>query len=149
MSKNIFIKIAESETEFERLFEIRKEVFVIEQGVPLEHERDEFDGHAIHAIALLDGRMVATARAFSRPEAPGVGWIGRMAVERGARGKGIASDLLEFLVEWCRNAGFKRINLHAQAYVTELYRKHGFEPSGAPFTEEGIEHLEMTLQLKA
>ena len=145
MKEKILIKIAEGPSDLDHVYAIRREVFVTEQGVPLDHERDEIDNRALHVLAWVDGEAVGTARTFSRPEDPDEAWIGRMAVRRMARKKGIASRILEFLVTRCRERGFKRIRLHSQKYVAGLYRRHGFVSIGAPFQEEGIEHLEMVL----
>lgn len=46
-------------------FDIRKEVFVKEQGVPLEDELDEFDGlhqQCEHILVYFDGNPVGTGR---------------------------------------------------------------------------------------
>lgn len=40
------------------------------------------------------------------------------------------------------------VRIHTQAYVQELYAKEGFVPSSELFLEEGIEHIEMVLDLK-
>ena len=64
---------------------LRMAVFVKEQGVPREIEIDEFDPIARHVVLLNALQQpVATGRLVS--DAPGVGRIGRMAVDRGVRG---------------------------------------------------------------
>ena len=39
------------------------------------------------------------------------------------------------------------LRIHAQAYVHDLYTKEGFVASSELFLEEGIEHIEMVLNL--
>ena len=72
---------------------VRTEVFVVEQGVPAEIERDALDAVCRHAIARdAGGRVVATGRLL--PD----GHIGRMAVLRAARGadKAMITDVALF-----------------------------------------------------
>ncbi|HZV22300.1 MAG TPA: YbgC/FadM family acyl-CoA thioesterase, partial [Luteimonas sp.] len=78
---------------------IRTEVFVDEQRVPAEIELDEHDASCIHAIARDGGRAVGTGRLL--PD----GHIGRMAVLKSARGKGIGKALLRALIEAARLRG--------------------------------------------
>ena len=74
---------------------LRTRVFVAEQGVPAELERDDVDEIAVHAVGRDDdGRVVATGRMFARD---GRAVIGRMAVDASARrgGHGFAALELE------------------------------------------------------
>ena len=58
----ITIKLVETEEEMEAAIGVRFRVFVAEQQVPAEEELDEFDADATHAIALYQGKVVATGR---------------------------------------------------------------------------------------
>lgn len=147
MKEKIVIKFAETAGDLDLVYDIRAEVFVTEQGVPLDHERDSIDRQATHVLAWLDGQAIGTARTFTLPESPLRAWVGRIAVRKSARHQGAASRLLEALIALCRAKKFESIHLHAQSYVTELYRRHGFQALGECFMEEGIEHLEMVLKL--
>ena len=67
---------------------VRIEVFVIEQNVPLELEWDEGDDVSTHAIAYDEqGQAVATGRLL--PD----GHIGRMAVIKPLRGRGLGREI--------------------------------------------------------
>ena len=73
---------------------VRIEVFVIEQNVPAELEWDEGDEVSIHAVAYDEqGQAVATGRLL--PD----GHIGRMAVTKSLRGKGVGKAVLSALLE--------------------------------------------------
>jgi len=72
---------------------IRYAVFVEEQGVPVEIELDEHDAVCIHALAFDGGAAVGTGRLL--PD----GHIGRMAVLREFRGRGVGSAILAKLIE--------------------------------------------------
>ncbi len=117
---------------------IRELVFVREQGVPLELEWDEQDPHCDHALAYAgDGLAVATGRLL--PD----GHIGRMAVLKEWRGKGVGALVLRALVEQARQRRHVSVRLNAQAYAAGFYRRFGFEVSGPEFMEAGIPHVPM------
>ena len=142
---HVRVKPAETVQEMEAARGIRLQVFVEEQGVPLEEEFDEHDGSAIHAIALLDGRPVGTGRLYRLPS--GETRIGRMAVEAAYRRKGIGGQILSFLEDRARRDGASRIVLHAQTYVQSFYYGSGYVANGDPLMEVGIEHIRMVKDL--
>jgi predicted GNAT family N-acyltransferase len=120
---------------------IRFEVFVDEQRVPAEIELDEHDARCIHALAYRDGQAVGTGRLL--PD----GHIGRMAVLKPQRGKGVGKALLRALVEAARSRGDKEVLLSAQVHAVGFYRAEGFEPQGPVYEEAGIAHQAMRRQL--
>jgi predicted GNAT family N-acyltransferase len=121
---------------------IRELVFVREQGVPLALEMDDQDAHCDHALALTDdGRAVGTGRLL--PD----GHIGRMAVLKEWRAKGVGALLLQALIEQARQRGHARVCLNAQSYAAGFYRRYGFEVSGSEFMEAGIPHVAMQRDL--
>lgn len=76
------------------------------------------------------------------------GHIGRMAVLREWRGKGVGALLLRALVELARSRGHTSVRLNAQTQALGFYRRYGFEAVGAQFMEAGIPHLAMRLDFK-
>ncbi len=122
-------------------YAIRRRVFVEEQRVPLEIERDEDDLRAFHAIARLGPNAVGCGRFV--PQGNGEVKIGRMAVLREMRGRDIGRAILIFLMEQARGQGFRRAVLHAQLSAEGFYLKQGFEPAGEVFEEAGIPHRKM------
>lgn len=121
---------------------LRIEVFVVEQGVPIELEWDEGDEVSTHAVAYDEsGQPVATGRLL--PD----GHIGRMAVRKSARGEGIGATVLRALIDEARRQGHRELVLHAQSHAIGFYMRHGFVPEGEEFTEAGIPHRRMTLAI--
>ncbi|MEO6914030.1 MAG: GNAT family N-acetyltransferase [Candidatus Baltobacteraceae bacterium] len=128
--------------------EVRTEVFVIEQAVPAELEIDDHDRTDLDAVHILltEGSQTFAAGRFYRNEF-GDAQIGRMAVRKSARGRGLGRLMLEALVSEARAQGYRRVSLHAQVHAIDFYRKAGFSESGDYFEDAGIEHQEMSKQL--
>jgi len=120
---------------------IRFTVFVEEQGVPREIELDEHDAASIHAVAFEDGKPVATGRLL--PD----GHIGRMAVLKDWRRRGVGALMLKALVERAKERGDTQVVLSAQVGAMPFYRAHGFVAQGDEYMEAGIRHQEMILRL--
>ena len=135
------LKLVGSPQEMEAAMAIRFRVFVDEQGVSPEEERDEADATALHVLALRDGVAIGTGRLLGLPS--GEGQIGRMAVEQDRRRAGVGSMILARLEEEARCMGLSQVILHAQTYVKVFYTSHGYVEEGEVFLEAGIEHIQM------
>jgi len=125
---------------------LRTAVFVQEQGIAPEIEADALDATARHAVLYNRlGVPVATGRLLQ--ESPGVGRIGRMAVDRGVRGTQWGRKLLDALLEAARARGDREVQLHAQRSAEGFYRRAGFAVAGEPYEEAGIVHIAMARSL--
>ena len=112
------------------LLALRHEVFCVEQGVSVREEHDGRDGEGVHLVAVSDGSVLATCRLlFVGPTVQ----FSRLAVQRDARRRGIASRLLELADQETRAGGARRIVLHAQTYARSLY-----EGAGLPTARSGV-----------
>jgi predicted GNAT family N-acyltransferase len=138
---------------------IRFEVFVDEQGVDPEAERDvlDTDPKTVHSLVVDDeGIPLATGRllaphtdvfhgegAFGAMD-PAVPHIGRVAVRKVARNTGAGSALmLELEAEALRRFGKDgsvRVELSAQDQAMPFYEKLGYEVYGEAYLDEGISH---------
>jgi predicted GNAT family N-acyltransferase len=121
---------------------VREQVFCREQGVPRAEEIDGRDEHALHLVALdPDGRrVIGTLRLLVDAERAKVG---RVAVERDWRRRGIASRMLELALLAARERGCREARLASQLEATGLYRRAGFAVESEPFEEAGIAHVWM------
>ena len=126
-------------------FAIRLRVFVREQHVPAEIELDRDDQRAIHFLAISNGRAVGTARLVMRGKSAK---IGRMAVLKTHRCKGIGAALLKLTVAAAMRRHARKIYLNAQVPVIGFYEKLGFRCVGPVFDEAGIPHRKMVLGTK-
>ena len=131
------IKIAAWGAAGEALGSVRRRVFVEEQGVPEALEWDGLDIDACHFLAQADGAAVGCARLL--PD----GHIGRMAVLKPWRGRGIGTALLHAVLDACRARGHGLVFLNAQCAALDFYRRLGFHAVGGEFLDAGIPHLRM------
>jgi len=125
-------------------FEVRRQVFVIEQGIAegLVFENagnsDEFN------IVVKNEEMVIGTTRVVFP-ADNTVKIERMAVLKSFRNRGIGKGIISFLNEELRRRKITHVFLHAQYQVIDFYRACGFRESGLPFEEAGIRHVKMEM----
>ncbi|HVI60174.1 MAG TPA: GNAT family N-acetyltransferase [Luteimonas sp.] len=123
---------------------VREAVFVHEQHVPPELERDALDPQCRHVVARdRAGAAIGTGRLVPPGREGEPARVGRMAVLREWRGAGVGDALLHALLRQARALGWKDVALNAQLSAQAFYVRHGFAPSGARFMEAGIEHQPM------
>jgi predicted GNAT family N-acyltransferase len=133
---------------FLQALSVRYQVFVCEQGVAEELERDEIDAEARHVVVFADGQAIGTGRFFADQNEPEVARIGRVAVLRDFRQKKIGSMIIGSLLAAIRESHrFTTVRIHAQKQVEKVYSAFGFTAVGEEFLEAGIVHIEMHLHL--
>jgi predicted GNAT family N-acyltransferase len=126
------------------LLAVRETVFVIEQDVPIEMERDALDPRCRHVIARdRDGTPIGAGRLVPPPAEGAPAHIGRMAVLREWRGAGVGDAMLHALLRQARELGWHDVALNAQVSAQSFYARYGFVPVGERFMEAGIEHQAM------
>ena len=131
---------------FEILY-LRTEIFIVEQDCPYQ-EVDEKDRQSFHLFGSAEnGKVIAVTRVLPA----GVSYkeisIGRVALKKEYRGKGIADELMEETIQFIENKfGKQRIRISAQVYLLNYYNKHGFEQVGESYLEDNIPHIEMVRQ---
>ena len=127
----------------EALRRIRYDVFVTEQRVPEVLEWDEADAISMHVLAADDaGAPIGCARLLSD------GHIGRVAVVRAWRGRGVGTALLLELISAARSRGDAAVIVNAQVTAMPFYARQGFVATGDVFEEAGIDHRVMTRALR-
>lgn len=136
------VDLADYARDLDALRAVRETVFVQEQQVPLDLEWDELDPQCVHVLARdADGTPIGTGRLTPDRR------IGRMAVLRDWRNRGVGDALLMALLQAARDQGWHAVSLHAQAPAIDFYLRNGFRPRGPRFLEAGIEHQDMVLDL--
>jgi GNAT superfamily N-acetyltransferase len=75
-----------------------------------------------------DGRLLAAAGCLAYGR---FAWLGLVATHPDARGRGLASQVSQHLVEWARAAGCETVALDASVTGQPVYERLGFEQVGA------------------
>lgn len=136
----------ENDIQLKECLEIRKEVFVIEQKVPMDLEIDEHDviGDQVHHILVeVGGKPAATGRLIYYVD--NAAKMQRIAVRKDYRSHGIGSVLLLGMEALARELGLTKSVLDAQCHAEAFYNKLGYETvSTEPFDDAGILHVRMT-----
>ncbi|MFY0594977.1 MAG: GNAT family N-acetyltransferase [Cognatishimia sp.] len=125
--------------------DLRRAVFIDEQGIAEEDEIDDLDDVATHILATVEGNPVGTARLLISGT---TGKIGRICVLQSQRGTGLGAALVRFSAEQLKDRGdLARIALGAQEYAIGFYEKLGFQVCGPIYDDAGIPHREMEILL--
>ena len=134
------VRSAGSDSDRDRGFEVRRRVFIEEQGVDAALEHDQHDATCEHLIALVDDGVVGAAR--YRPTERGVK-LERVAVLSGHRGSGVGSALVRHAILWLPE--HTDLYVHAQQAALGFWERMGFVAEGPEFREADIPHRVMRL----
>jgi len=136
--KEIEVNRVNDEANLEKVFAIRREVFVVEQDCPPELEW-EFEDESTHFLATVDGEPAGASRWRKTDK----GYkLERFAVLKKFRGFGVGQQLVKaVLADLPADADY--IYMHAQLAAMTLYERFGFEKTGPEFEEAGIRHYKM------
>ncbi|MBC7651958.1 MAG: GNAT family N-acetyltransferase [Deinococcales bacterium] len=74
---------------------------------------------------------------------PGTLKLRQMAVLDGLQGKGIGRALMSFAENVARDAGYKKLTMHARKTAVGFYEKLGYTTSSHEFEEVTVPHYEM------
>ncbi len=119
---------------------VREKVFMEEQG--FSYDYDEYDEVATHIVISDGGVPVGALRVFESGTA-GVYILGRLAVKKECRKKGIGTRLVEAAKKYVADIGGKILILHSQLQAKEFYLKCGFTEYGEIEYEEDCPHIWM------
>ena len=121
-------------------FALRREVFMLEQGVSHADEYDDKDKDCTHIVSLREGELVATLRVLWLPD---YAKIGRFAVRKSLREQGIGSRLFATTLQLIQDSGQSQIGLEAQVDRIAFYERFGFHAYGEDYLDAGIVHRRM------
>jgi predicted GNAT family N-acyltransferase len=145
--RDFIIRKAETEEEKEAALRVRREVFCVEQHVPVELEYDEFDEGAAHFVIVHEAGVIGTARLLEYKPA-GTCKVGRFAILREHRGRGLGKALMRVIEEEAVRLGYRHVVLDAQTQVQGFYAGMGYVAEGEVFPDAGIEHVRMTKMIR-
>jgi ElaA protein len=126
------------------VFELRQAVFIVEQNCPYP-DIDGKDPQALHLMAWLDNRLVATLRLFpSYKPYQGHCSLGRICSRQDVRRLGVGKELVRRGLDYIdRHYPDKSTQIGAQHYLKRFYQGFGFVQCSEPYDEDGIEHILM------
>lgn len=128
----------------EDAFAIREAVFVREQGFSRDLEFDATDAAAWHLVLYGENQHpLATGRLFADEKQPGLWHLGRLAVCKDARGRGMGRLALLEMEKMAEFLDASRLVLSAQQQACGFYEKLGYQPVGKPYLDEFCPHIRM------
>ena len=136
-AKTEVIKVTDP-ADLEKVFAIRREVFVGEQNCPPELEW-EYEEESNHFLATVDGIPAGASRWRKTDK----GYkLERFAVLKDFRGYGVGQALVQAVLDDLpQDATY--VYMHAQIQAVTLYERFGFVKTGSEFEEAGIRHYKM------
>ncbi|WP_152657321.1 GNAT family N-acetyltransferase [Oceanobacillus sp. CFH 90083] len=140
----MLVKIATSPEDLQAVYQIRHEVFVIEQSVPSELEMDEFDKTATHFIVYDGETPIAAARLRFMD---GYGKLERICVLKSQRGRSIGKKIIQKMEQEIIHQDLHQAKLNAQTHAQDFYQKLGYQVISGEFMDAGIPHVTMVKNL--
>jgi aryl-alcohol dehydrogenase-like predicted oxidoreductase/predicted GNAT family N-acyltransferase len=148
---DVRVRVVHDPVDVEQAYALRHTVFVEEQGVPVELEKDERDADADHVLVTLDGHAVGAGRLVVEepgfegldPEHGPIGHLGRLAVLPDARGHGLGAALVRTIEDQARARGLAVVYLGAQTHAVAFYERLGYTAYGEEFDDAGLPHRHM------
>lgn len=126
---------------YQDALQIRKDVFIAEQGIDPQLELDGTDEDKMHYVGYVDDQPATTARidmlAGNRVK------IQRVATEKDVRHHGYAGELIKQIIQDAKKSDVTRVELDAQQTALDFYKELGFTVIGEVFEEAGIPHRTM------
>ncbi|MGE6717978.1 GNAT family N-acetyltransferase [Peribacillus frigoritolerans] len=132
-----------TESDLKVAFQIRKEVFVEEQGFALESEFDEYDtlnALSEHILVYYNEKPVGTGRLRV---VDGLGKLERICILEPYRKFGLGKIIIKTLEEIAKKKEITQVKLHGQTQAEGFYKKLGYQTSSDVFMEDGGPHLLM------
>lgn len=120
--------------------DLRRIVFIDEQGVSVADEIDDLDEVSTHLVAWSGDNAIGSARITCAGD---TAKIGRVCVLKHYRGEGVGVALIEIAKEVAKTKGATTVKLGAQTHALGFYQALGFVAEGPEFDDAGIPHRDM------
>ena len=140
---NFKTNVTDYSTQFTAIRAVREEVFIREQAIDPELEYDQYDNRCWHAVVYENDRPIGTGRLDVSQH----GKIGRVAVLKSYRRRGVGTRVMEGLEAKARLEKLSELWFHSQLTAVAFYESLGYQVFGNEFLEAGIPHLEMKKKL--
>jgi|JI10StandDraft_1071094.scaffolds.fasta_scaffold300324_3 predicted GNAT family N-acyltransferase len=131
--------------EYDASLRLREDVLRKPLGMKLRLQDQRGEQAQLHFGAFDDGKLMGVI-IFVPEEKPNAK-LRQMAIAPSQQGKGVGAKLLECVHAFAKAQGYSTLTLNARETARAFYAKNGYAPFGAPFTEVGIPHVAMKIDL--
>ena len=146
-SGDVSVRTVTTDEERRECFNLRRQVFVVEQGLFQDTDVDEHDEGAVHLAAFVNGDLVGTVRCYKH--SPGSWYGGRLAVRRGFRSGAVGTHLVRKAVQTMRETpDVSRFLATIQAQNVTFFERLGWRRLDRPFLLNGLEHQLMDIPMR-
>lgn len=137
----ISIKKASSAEEIQQCMDMRMQIFVKGQNVPLNEEVDGKDKDSDHYLLLVNQQPAGVARVrFIEHYAK----IERVGILDTYQGKGLGREIMQqILTELQTNKAVQMAKLSSQTHAIPFYEKLGFKVCSEEYMDANIPHKDM------
>lgn len=127
------------------VLKLRQEIFIIEQAC-IYNDIDGLDNKSQHLLLLKqNGPLVGYLRIVPAGTKFEEYSLGRIAIDRKHREKGLGKMLVQKGIEKVDMAGAQNIRIEAQAHLKKFYEDFGFQSVTDVYPVDDIPHLQMIL----
>ncbi len=143
--KRLICHSVRTDEELREVFYIRKRVFVEEEKIFRDDDRDEYDDISIHLVAKKDSKIVGTVRVYPLG---GGEWRGsRLAVLKEHRDFRVGRILVKEAMKRVKKEGAKRFTAYILKKNVNFFKKLGWKPIGEEVNLFGKQHQLMEADL--
>ncbi len=141
----IKVAVARSQDQVAEAFDVREEVYIVEQQIDRSDEFDQFEDESRHFVAYVNNEPCGAARwRFTKDGVK----LERFAVLPTYRKQGVGGALVQAVIDDIvnhPNYSNQLLYLNAQESAMPLYARFNFQPVGDTFLECDIVHQRMEL----
>jgi radical SAM protein (TIGR04043 family)/putative N-acetyltransferase (TIGR04045 family) len=138
---------ASSPEELTAAFALRRDVFVEEQGLFEETDRDEEDLRSIHLVAVKQGSVIGTVRVFPVKGRPGYWMGGRLAIKSSCRANGVGEALVREAVSTVKDKQCNHFSAMIQEENVRFFERLGWRAVSGLMDYHGKPHRLMEADL--
>ena len=132
--------------EYKQMIDLRYEL--LRKPLHLDFEADELDKEKNDIlIGTFEDEKLLGCCLLTRIDKDCVR-LRQMAVQNNLQGKGIGASMMNFAENVARDAGYKKLIMHARKSAIGFYEKLDYKISGEEFIELSIPHYIMEKRLK-
>lgn len=124
------------------ILKLRNEIFIVEQKCYY-NDIDNIDKESLHFFNKKDGEVISYLRIYRDKNHH----IGRVLVDKNHRGNGVSTRLMQEAIDYIfKELKEVEIEIEAQNYLLNFYKKLGFIEISEVYLLDDIPHIKMVLK---